>query len=76
MAWLKQLHEWQQETKDAEEFLESLRFDLGTPEVFIFTPKGSVIAKQARHLVAVIDGVANDTLDCAHKMVYGYWAKK
>ncbi|MSZ59099.1 MAG: RelA/SpoT family protein, partial [Actinobacteria bacterium] len=30
MAWLKQLHEWQQETKDAEEFLESLRFDLGT----------------------------------------------
>jgi GTP pyrophosphokinase len=44
MAWLKQLHEWQQETKDAEEFLESLRFDLGTPEVFIFTPKGSVLA--------------------------------
>ena len=39
-------------------------------------PKGSVIAKQARHLVAVIDGVANDTWDCAHKMVYGYWAKK
>ena len=44
MAWLKQLHEWQQETKDADEFLESLRFDLGTPEVFIFTPKGSVLA--------------------------------
>ena len=44
MAWLKQLHEWQKETKDAEEFLESLRFDLGTPEVFIFTPKGSVLA--------------------------------
>lgn len=44
MAWLKQLHEWQQETADPEEFLESLRFDLGTPEVFIFTPKGSVIA--------------------------------
>ena len=39
-------------------------------------PKGSVIAKQARHLVAVIDGVANDTWDCTHKMVYGYWAKK
>ena len=44
MAWLKQLHEWQKETADPEEFLESLRFDLGTPEVFIFTPKGSVIA--------------------------------
>ena len=39
-------------------------------------PKGRVIAKQARHLVAVIDGVANDTWDCTHKMVYGYWAKK
>ena len=47
MAWLKQLHEWQQETKDADEFLESLRFDLGTPEVFIFTPKGSVLALPA-----------------------------
>lgn len=47
MAWLKQLHEWQQETADPEEFLESLRFDLGTPEVFIFTPKGSVIALPA-----------------------------
>lgn len=44
MQWLKQLHEWQKETADPEEFLESLRFDLGTPEVFIFTPKGSVIA--------------------------------
>lgn len=39
-------------------------------------PKGSVIAKQAHHLVAVIDGVANDTWDCTHKMVYGYWAKQ
>lgn len=47
MAWLKQLHEWQKETADPEEFLESLRFDLGTPEVFIFTPKGSVIALPA-----------------------------
>ena len=47
MAWLKQLHEWQKETADPEEFLEALRFDLGTPEVFIFTPKGSVIALPA-----------------------------
>ena len=47
MAWLRQLHEWQKETADPEEFLESLRFDLGTPEVFVFTPKGSVIALPA-----------------------------
>jgi GTP pyrophosphokinase len=44
MIWLKQLHEWQKETEDPSEFLEALRFDLGTPEVFVFTPKGSVIA--------------------------------
>ena len=44
VLWLKQLHEWQQETTDVSEFLEALRFDLHTPEVFIFTPKGSVIA--------------------------------
>ena len=44
MLWLRQLHEWQKETEDPSEFLEALRFDLGTPEVFVFTPKGSVIA--------------------------------
>jgi GTP pyrophosphokinase len=47
MLWLKQLHEWQQETSDVSEFLDALRFDLRTPEVFIFTPKGSVIALPA-----------------------------
>ena len=44
MVWLKQLHEWQQETTDVGEFLDALRFDLRSPEVFVFTPKGSVIA--------------------------------
>ena len=44
MIWLKQLHEWQQETEDVGDFLDTLRYDLRTPEVFVFTPKGSVIA--------------------------------
>ncbi len=44
MAWLRQLVEWQRETSDPGEFLESLRFDLGTKQVFVFTPKGDVIA--------------------------------
>lgn len=44
MLWLRQLHDWQKETEDPSEFLEALRFDLGSPEVFVFTPKGSVIA--------------------------------
>ena len=44
MLWLQQLHAWQQETQDPNEFLDSLRFDLGSPEVYVFTPKGNVIA--------------------------------
>ena len=44
VMWLKQLHEWQQESEDVGDFLETLRYDLRTPEVFVFTPKGSVIA--------------------------------
>ena len=47
VVWLKQLHEWQQETEDVTDFLDTLRYDLRTPEVFIFTPKGSVIALPA-----------------------------
>jgi GTP pyrophosphokinase len=44
MAWLRQLLDWQKETSDPGEFLESLRFDLNASEVFVFTPKGDVIA--------------------------------
>ncbi|WP_288049685.1 MCE family protein [Nocardia sp.] len=44
MAWLRQLIDWQQETKDPGEFLESLRFDLSVQEVFVFTPQGDVIS--------------------------------
>ncbi len=47
MLWLKQLHDWQQETTDVGEFLDTLRYDLKTPEVFVFTPAGSVIALPA-----------------------------
>jgi GTP pyrophosphokinase len=47
MLWLRQLHELQQETSDVDEFLDALRYDLRTPEVFVFTPKGSVIALPA-----------------------------
>jgi guanosine-3',5'-bis(diphosphate) 3'-pyrophosphohydrolase len=47
MAWLRQLLDWQKETEDPGEFLESLRFDLKSAEVFVFTPKGDVIALPA-----------------------------
>jgi guanosine-3',5'-bis(diphosphate) 3'-pyrophosphohydrolase len=44
MAWLRQLVDWQRETADPAEFLESLRFELGAAEVYVFTPRGEVIA--------------------------------
>ncbi len=43
MAWLRQLVDWQRETADPAEFLESLRFDLASSEVYVFTPRGEVI---------------------------------
>lgn len=42
MGWLRQLLEWQRETSDPDEFLDTLRYDLGTTEVYVFTPKGDV----------------------------------
>ena len=44
LGWLRQLLEWQRETEDPDEFLDSLRYDLGSTEVFAFTPKGDVVA--------------------------------
>ncbi len=44
MAWLRQLLDWQKESADPGDFLDSLRFDLHSAEVFVFTPKGDVMA--------------------------------
>ncbi|MEE3016872.1 MAG: bifunctional (p)ppGpp synthetase/guanosine-3',5'-bis(diphosphate) 3'-pyrophosphohydrolase, partial [Actinomycetota bacterium] len=46
-AWLRQLLDWQRETSDPGEFMDSLRYDLGTAEVYVFTPKGDVMALPA-----------------------------
>lgn len=43
LVWLRQLLDWQKEMSDADEFMETLKIDLFTDEVFIFTPKGDVI---------------------------------
>ncbi len=43
MAWLAHLSDWQAETSDPSEFLDSLRFEIGAKEVYVFTPKGRVI---------------------------------
>ncbi|QIB26532.1 bifunctional (p)ppGpp synthetase/guanosine-3',5'-bis(diphosphate) 3'-pyrophosphohydrolase [Caloranaerobacter azorensis] len=47
LSWLRQLLEWQKELKDPKEFMESLKIDLFTNEVFVFTPKGDVISLPA-----------------------------
>ena len=47
MAWLRQLLDWQKETADPGEFLESLRFEINAREVYVFTPKGEVVALPA-----------------------------
>jgi GTP diphosphokinase / guanosine-3',5'-bis(diphosphate) 3'-diphosphatase len=46
-AWLRQLLEWQQQLKDPNEFLETVRVDLFSDEVYVFTPKGDVQALSA-----------------------------
>ena len=43
LVWLRQLLEWQRDMRDAKEFMETLKIDLFTDEVFVFTPKGDVI---------------------------------
>jgi len=48
LSWLRQLLEWQKEMRDAKEFMETLKIDLFTDEVFVFTPKGDVISLSAK----------------------------
>ncbi|MDD2447055.1 MAG: bifunctional (p)ppGpp synthetase/guanosine-3',5'-bis(diphosphate) 3'-pyrophosphohydrolase [Tissierellia bacterium] len=43
LTWLRQLMEWQADLKDPKEFMETLKIDFFTDEVFVFTPKGDVI---------------------------------
>ena len=41
-TWLRQMLEWQKDTRDAREFMDTVRMDLFSEEVFVFTPKGAV----------------------------------
>ncbi|MEN2740957.1 bifunctional (p)ppGpp synthetase/guanosine-3',5'-bis(diphosphate) 3'-pyrophosphohydrolase [Microbacterium sp. X-17] len=47
MAWLAHISDWQAETADPGEFLDSLRFEIGAKEVYVFTPKGRVVGLPA-----------------------------
>ncbi|NIK11272.1 RelA/SpoT family protein [Alkalibacillus almallahensis] len=43
LAWFREILEWQNETNDAEEFMESLKVDFFSDMVYVFTPNGDVI---------------------------------
>src|SRR5947199_295740 len=43
LVWLQRIVDWQSETTDPTEFMQSLKIDLEQDEVFVFTPKGRVI---------------------------------
>jgi len=43
LMWLRKIMDWQQETQDPRDFMESLKIDLYPDLVFVFTPKGDVI---------------------------------
>lgn len=43
LAWLNRIVDWQAETSDPTEFMANLKVDLEQEEVFVFTPKGTVI---------------------------------
>jgi GTP diphosphokinase / guanosine-3',5'-bis(diphosphate) 3'-diphosphatase len=47
IAWLQRIVDWQQDTPDPAEFLESLKLDLEQDEVYVFTPKGKVLTLAA-----------------------------
>ncbi|MFB2975480.1 RelA/SpoT family protein [Microseira sp. BLCC-F43] len=42
-TWLRQLLEWQNDLKDAQEYIESVKDNLFEDDVYVFTPKGDVI---------------------------------
>ncbi|HHY05059.1 MAG TPA: bifunctional (p)ppGpp synthetase/guanosine-3',5'-bis(diphosphate) 3'-pyrophosphohydrolase, partial [Thermoanaerobacterales bacterium] len=43
LSWLRQILDWQRDLKDARDFMETLKIDLFSDEVYVFTPKGDVI---------------------------------
>jgi len=47
MGWLRQVMDWQRETADPGEFLDSLRYEISANEVYVFSPRGDVFALPA-----------------------------
>jgi GTP pyrophosphokinase len=65
LSWLRQTLEWQKDMNDPREFMETLKVDLFSNQVFVFTPKGDVIELPA----------GSTPLDFAFKIHSGVGAK-
>ncbi|MFC0581099.1 RelA/SpoT family protein [Micrococcoides hystricis] len=47
MRWLRSVVDWQKNTQDPNEFFQSLQFEINAQEVFVYTPKGTVMSLPA-----------------------------
>ena len=47
LYWLRQILDWQGDTRDSQEFIDSLKTDLFSEEVLLFTPKGDIVSMQS-----------------------------
>ena len=43
LYWLRQILDWQNDMRDSEEFIKSLKVDLFSDEIFVFTPQGEIV---------------------------------
>ncbi|HVM34399.1 MAG TPA: bifunctional (p)ppGpp synthetase/guanosine-3',5'-bis(diphosphate) 3'-pyrophosphohydrolase, partial [Actinomycetota bacterium] len=67
IAWLQQMMDWQRESADPKEFLDHLKIDLYSDEIFVFTPKGDVVALPRG--ATPIDFAYNIHTEVGHKTV-------
>ncbi|HEX21486.1 MAG TPA: bifunctional (p)ppGpp synthetase/guanosine-3',5'-bis(diphosphate) 3'-pyrophosphohydrolase, partial [Actinobacteria bacterium] len=67
LSWLREMMDWQTETSDPGEFMESLKVDLFEDEVFVFTPKGDVLSLKAG--ATPLDFAYNIHTDVGHHCV-------
>ena len=43
LQWLRQMMEWEKDLKDPQEFMDALKEDVFSSQVYVFTPKGDVV---------------------------------
>lgn len=69
MSWIRRIIEMQQESDTAEDFMQSIKTDIGSEEVFVFTPKGEV--KTLPVGSTIIDFAYSIHSEVGHKMIGG-----